>query len=264
MKDVISKKKPTGDGSVTFNKKCSAISSSRRIPIKHKDPGSVTVPCTIKDRTFKKVFIDSKTSVSLMPLSIYQRIGIRKVNDTGTNLKFADHSIKNAYGIAEDVLVTIEEFSFPVDFVIMDIPEDEETPIILGRPFMQTSRCNLDIEHGTLTLKVYDDEITLNVLENKKLEVEKEHHYQVGMIKTNVKGQSNMPTSEKVSRRLSQLVSPQLVIPKAMRTKRKQYQGKDMEVGSDLWHKVAHITEKDGFSILEKTSNKVWKLKYPP
>lgn len=76
-----------------------------------------------------------------MSLSIYQRLGIGKVNDTGTNVKFADHSIKNAYWIAQDVLVVMEEFSFHVDFVIIDIPEDEETHIILGRRFMQTSQC---------------------------------------------------------------------------------------------------------------------------
>ncbi|XP_050908740.1 uncharacterized protein LOC127122444 [Lathyrus oleraceus] len=140
MKEVISKERPTGDGPITFNEKCSAIAPGRRISIKHKDLGSVTVPWPIKDRTFKKVLIDSGSSVSLMPLSIYQRLGIRKVSDTWTNLKFADHSTKNAYGINKDVLVTIEEFSFPVNFVIMDIPEDEETPINLGRPFLQTSR----------------------------------------------------------------------------------------------------------------------------
>lgn len=167
MKEVISKKRPVGDGSVTFNEKWSAISPGRRIPIKQKDHGFVTVPCTIKDRTFKKILIDSRASVSRM-LSIHQRLSIGKVSDIGANLKFSDHSIKNTYGIAEDVPVIIEKFSFHVDFVIMDIPEDEETPIILGQPFMQTSRCNFDIEHGTLTLKVYNDEITLNEHDNKK------------------------------------------------------------------------------------------------
>ncbi|XP_050878457.1 uncharacterized protein LOC127082260 [Lathyrus oleraceus] len=169
MKEVIAKKRPIRDRSITFNERCNAISSGRRIPIKQKDHGSVTVPCTIKDRTFKKVLIDFGASVSLMPLSIYKKHGIGNVSDTRTNLKFAYHSINNAYGIAEDVLVTIEEFGFPVDFMIIDILKDEETSIILGRSFMRTSRCNFNIGHGTLTLKVYDDEITLNVLENKKL-----------------------------------------------------------------------------------------------
>lgn len=212
MKEVVAEKRPIGDGSVALNEKCSAISLGRRIPSKKKDPGAVTILCTIKDRTFKKVLIDSGASVSLMTLFIYQRLGVGNSSDTKTNLNFADHSIKNTYRIVEDILVTIEELSFPVDFVIIDILEDKETPIILGRPFMQTSKCNFDIDHGTLTLKVFHDEITLNVHENRKLEVGKQDHYQVGMTKTDAKGQSDMPTSEKVSRRPSQLVSSPLAI----------------------------------------------------
>ncbi|XP_050889030.1 uncharacterized protein LOC127094211 [Lathyrus oleraceus] len=177
MKEIIAEKRPIGDGSIALNEKCSAISPGRRIPNKKKDPGAVTIPCTIKDKTFKKVLINFGASVSLMPLSIYQRLGIGSVSDTRINMKFAYESIKNASGIAKYILVTIERFSFPIDFLIIDIPEDEETPIILGRPFMRTSQCNFKIDHGTLTLKVYDDEITLNALNNRKLEVEKEYHY---------------------------------------------------------------------------------------
>lgn len=151
MKEVLAEKRPLGDGSVALKEKCSAISLGRRIPNKQKDPGAVTVLCTIKDRNFKKVLIDYGASVSLMPLSIYQRPGIGNASDTRTNMKFADHSIKNAYGIAEDMLVTIKELSFPINFVIIDIHEDEETHIILGRPFMRTSQCDFDMDQGTLT-----------------------------------------------------------------------------------------------------------------
>ncbi|XP_050875606.1 uncharacterized protein LOC127079241 [Lathyrus oleraceus] len=244
MKEVISKKRPIKDGSVALNEKCSAISPGRRIPNKHKDHVVVTIPCIIKEKTFKKVLIDSGSSVSLMPLPIYQRLGIGNVSDTRTNMKFADHSINKSYGIIEDVLVTIEEFSFLVGFVIIDIPEDEETLIILGRAFMRTSRCNFNIDQGTLTLQVYDDEITLNDIENRNLEVEKENHYQVGMIGTYVKGQSNMSTSEKVSRRPSQLIPPPLAnpngkntisIPKAMRKRVKPYhQGQGIGLVEDV------------------------------
>ncbi|XP_050897049.1 uncharacterized protein LOC127103851 [Lathyrus oleraceus] len=213
MKEVIAEKKPIEDGSVALNENCSAISPGRRIPSKQKDPEVITVPCTIKDRTFKKVLIDSGASVSLMPLSIYQRLGIGNVRDTRINLKFARHSIKNAYGVAEDVLVTIEELSFPIDFMIIDIPKDEEPPIILGRPFMRTSRCNFDIDQGTLTLKVYDDEITLNVSEDRKLKscdvqslntgrqkeihALKEESIQRKVLKHSTQAQSNVETKEK-------------------------------------------------------------------
>src|SRR3954468_19848529 len=137
-------------------------------PIKKKEPGVVAIPCTINDRSFQMVLIDSGSSLSLMPLSIFKKLDIGKISESETKLKFTDHTIKQSYGIAEDVLVEIDKFVFPVDFHVLDIPEDEETPILLGRPFLLTSRCNLDIEKGELVVKSFDEEVTLKVLEVKK------------------------------------------------------------------------------------------------
>ncbi|XP_058771913.1 uncharacterized protein LOC131645257 [Vicia villosa] len=78
MKEVISKKKPTRGEGVVKKEKCCAISPEKRIPIKQKDPGSAAIPCTIKNRTFMKVLIDSGASVSLMPLSTFKKLGIEK------------------------------------------------------------------------------------------------------------------------------------------------------------------------------------------
>ncbi|XP_050887097.1 uncharacterized protein LOC127092296 [Lathyrus oleraceus] len=103
-----------------------------------------------------------------MPLSIYKKLGIRDVQDTGMKLQFADHSVKKPYGIIEDVLVKIDKFVFPVDFVILEMPEDEEIPLILGRPFLETGRCLINIEKGTTTLKVYDEELKIDVQNTMK------------------------------------------------------------------------------------------------
>ncbi|XP_050895759.1 uncharacterized protein LOC127102431 [Lathyrus oleraceus] len=105
MEEVMDEKKPTVEELVAWKEKYSANSLEQKIPNKHKDPGTITVPYTIKGRTFKMALIDSGASLSLMPLLIYHRLGIKNVSDTKTNLKFADHSRKDAYGIAEDVLV---------------------------------------------------------------------------------------------------------------------------------------------------------------
>jgi hypothetical protein len=103
-----------------------------------------------------------------MPLSIYKRLGIGKVQDTRMTLQFADHSVKRPYGVVEDVLVKIDKFVFPVDFVILEMSEDEEIPLILGRPFLETGRCLIDIEEGTMTLKVYDEELKIDVRNTMK------------------------------------------------------------------------------------------------
>ncbi|XP_050878185.1 uncharacterized protein LOC127082002 [Lathyrus oleraceus] len=134
-----------------------------KIPIKKKDREVVTIPCTIRDKSFNKDLIDLGASVSLMLLSIYKKLGIRVVQDTRMTLRFADHSVKKPYGIVEDVLVKIDKFVFPVDFLILEMLEDEEIPLILGRPFLETGRCLINIEERTMTLKVYDKELNIDV-----------------------------------------------------------------------------------------------------
>ncbi|XP_058762884.1 uncharacterized protein LOC131636270 [Vicia villosa] len=168
MKDIILKKRTIDRDPIILTETCSAILQSMKIPVKKKDQGSVTIPSTFGDRSFKKALIDLGASVSLMSLSIYKRLGIGKVQDTRMTLQFADHSVKRPYGIVEDVLVKIDKFVFPMDFVILEMPEDEEIPIILGRPFLETGRCLIDIEEGTMTLKVYDEELKIDVRNTMK------------------------------------------------------------------------------------------------
>ncbi|XP_050890761.1 uncharacterized protein LOC127096205 [Lathyrus oleraceus] len=114
-----------------------AILQGMKIPVKKKDRGYVSIPCTIGDRKFKKALIDLGASVSLMPLSIYKKMGLGTVQDTRMTLQFADRLVRRPYRIMEDVLVKIDKFVFPVDFVILEMPEDEEIPLILGRPFLE-------------------------------------------------------------------------------------------------------------------------------
>ncbi|XP_050890661.1 uncharacterized protein LOC127096084 [Lathyrus oleraceus] len=243
MEEVMAEKKPTTEEQVSGKEQYNANSLEQNIPNKQKDPGTVTVPCTIKERTFKKVLIDSGASVNLMPLSIYHRMGIKNISDIKTNLKFADHSRKDAYGITEDVLVTIADLNFPVDFIILDIPEDNEAPIIMGRPFMKTSRCKLDMDQCTLTLKVHDKEITLNAIEDQELEEDTESQYQVGLIKTlNAIKISPLPVAT--------------LNGKIPNTKRK--------VKKELWHKGVPTEKRDNVLVVDKKCNNVLNLKYPP
>jgi len=65
--------------------------------------------------------------------------------------------------VAEDVLVKVDQFMFLVDFVVMDIEEDIEVPLILGRPFMKTVKVIIDVDNGKLKVKVQDDEVNFNV-----------------------------------------------------------------------------------------------------
>ena len=68
----------------------------------------------------------------------------------------------------EDVLVKVEKFIFPADFIVLDMEEDKDIPIILGKPFLATGRALIDVYKGELKLRVQDDEVTFNVFKAMK------------------------------------------------------------------------------------------------
>ena len=71
----------------------------------------------------------------------------------------ADRSIKYPKGVIEDVLVKIDKFIFPADFIVLDMDEDEKIPLILGRPFLAMGRTLIDVQQGKLVLRVEEDEV---------------------------------------------------------------------------------------------------------
>ena len=73
-------------------------------------------------------------------------------------------------GIIEDVLIKVGKFILPMDFVVLDMEKDEKVPLILGRPFLATSRALIDVESGELITRVQEDKVELSIYKNKKLQ----------------------------------------------------------------------------------------------
>ena len=65
----------------------------------------------------------------------------------------------------EDVLVKVNKFIFRANFIVLDMEEDKEIPIILGRPFLATDKVIIDVQKGELKFRVQDDEVKFNVFE---------------------------------------------------------------------------------------------------
>ena len=87
---------------------------------------------TIGNLTFGKALLDLGANINLIPLSMLKKIGDVEVKPTRMTLQLANRSIKHPYGIVEDLLVKADKFLFPVDFVVMNMEEDVEVPLILG------------------------------------------------------------------------------------------------------------------------------------
>ncbi|XP_073054083.1 uncharacterized protein [Primulina eburnea] len=79
------------------------------------------------------------------------------------SLQLADGSVKHPRGVKEDVLVKVGKFIFPTYFVVFDMEEDREMPLILGRPFLATRKAVIEVQEGKLRLRVGKEEITFNV-----------------------------------------------------------------------------------------------------
>ncbi|GKF56243.1 hypothetical protein Tco_0166583, partial [Tanacetum coccineum] len=116
----------------------------KSIPQKEKDPRSFTLPCYINNVCLNNAPADLGASVSVMPLSTYLNLGLGELAHTKLTVELADRTVTYPKGIAKNVLVGIDKFIFPVDFIILDMPEDVKVPLILGRPFLSTAHAKID------------------------------------------------------------------------------------------------------------------------
>ncbi|GKB79714.1 putative reverse transcriptase domain-containing protein [Tanacetum coccineum] len=94
-----------------------------------------------------------------MPLSTYLDLGLGELTHTKLTVELADRIVKYPKGIAENVLVGIGKFIFPIYFIILDMYEDVKVPLILGRPFLSTAHAKIDMFKRKITLRVEDEKI---------------------------------------------------------------------------------------------------------
>ncbi|XP_062089086.1 uncharacterized protein LOC133795650 [Humulus lupulus] len=141
---------------------------TEKLPQKVKDHRSFTIPCTIGGSSFDKAICDLRASINLMPLSVFKKLGVGEVKLTTITLQLVDRSLTYPRGVIEDVLVKVDKFIFPADFVVLDKEEDHEIPIILGHPFLATGRALIDVQGGHLTLTVNNEEVKFNIYQALK------------------------------------------------------------------------------------------------
>ncbi|GKB11226.1 ribonuclease H-like domain-containing protein [Tanacetum coccineum] len=103
--------------------------------------------------------VDPGASVSVIPFFAYSNLGLGDLAHTRLTIELADRTIKHPRGIAENVLVRIGKFIFPIDFVILDIPENDDIPLILERPFLSTAHAKIDVFKRKITLRVGEEKL---------------------------------------------------------------------------------------------------------
>ncbi|XP_050221519.1 uncharacterized protein LOC126671757 [Mercurialis annua] len=133
---------------------------------------------------------DLGASINLMPLTLFRTLcGDQTVKSTSMVLQLADHSLKRPFGIVEDVLVKVDKFIFPVDFVILDYAVDKECSMILGRPFMNTGRALIDVHGGKLTLRIDEETVEFDMKKVMRGTIEEEECMRIDLVDELVKEQ---------------------------------------------------------------------------
>jgi len=119
---------------------------------KKDDPGVPMIECTIRQRIFHKTFWDIGSDVNIMPKVTYEYLfGNEPLYPTYMQLQMMDQSIRFPEGIANDVMVRIHDHLAPTDFMVLDMGEEEvDTPIILGRSFLNTTNAIIYVGSGQL------------------------------------------------------------------------------------------------------------------
>ncbi|XP_017979896.1 PREDICTED: uncharacterized protein LOC108662816 [Theobroma cacao] len=112
--------------------------------------------------------LENMPSVSIMLLSIAKKIRLNEIQPTTVSLQLADRTIRHPVGIIEDVLVKVGHFYIPMDFIVLEMEEDLEILLILGRPFLATASAIIDVREGKITFKVREEEVEFNIFNANK------------------------------------------------------------------------------------------------
>ncbi|GJV52666.1 reverse transcriptase domain-containing protein [Tanacetum coccineum] len=108
-----------------------------------------------------------------MPLSTYNKLTDERPAETDIRLSLTSHLYIYPLGIAEDVLVDVVGYVYPVDFMILDIREDEKRHFILGTPFLTTTKSVIKFDKGTITLRSRKSKISFHRIPEPHCRIEK-------------------------------------------------------------------------------------------
>jgi hypothetical protein len=136
-------------------------------PPKLKDPGAPIISCIIGNTEIERALIDLGAGVNFIPYSVYQQVGLGELKPTSTVLQLANQSIKKPRGIVEDVIIKVDKFYYPVDFIVLDtepVPYPEkQIPVILWHPFLATANACINCRIGVMKISFGNTKIRLNI-----------------------------------------------------------------------------------------------------
>jgi hypothetical protein len=136
-------------------------------PPKFKDPEASTISCIIGQKEIDKALLDLGAGVNLLPYSIYQQLGLGELKPTTVILQLANRSINKSKGIVENVIIKVDNFFFPVDFIVLDtepiLHPEKLILVILGHPFLATANVYINCRTRVMEISFGNMKVRLNI-----------------------------------------------------------------------------------------------------
>ena len=150
---------------------------------------------------------DLGSSINVMPRSIFNKLNLGNLKETGVIIQLADRSNVYPDGVVEDILVQVNNLVFPADFYILDMKDEfsiNSAPILLGRPFMKTAKTKIDVHSGTLTMEFDGDVISFSIFDAMKYPSEVHNVFHVDIIDSLVQDIFNLGGDDEFHLAISQ------------------------------------------------------------
>ncbi|KAI3755926.1 hypothetical protein L1987_55736 [Smallanthus sonchifolius] len=133
------------------------------------DLGAPLISIQVGDLKINRALLDLGASVSILPGSLYDQSDFGPLQRVDTTIVLADLSLKLPRGIVTDVIVKVEDFYYPVDFLVLDYEsnyKDRQPNVILGRPFLRTANTQINCGNGTVDMTFGNQKLRFNVFTN--------------------------------------------------------------------------------------------------
>ncbi|GJT59043.1 reverse transcriptase domain-containing protein [Tanacetum coccineum] len=153
LKELVSNKHKIEQILAAFLSNESSAILQNKVPSKLGDLGSFLIPCNFNKAFSCNALADLGDSINLMLHSLYVKLSLKTLKPTKMSVRLADRSFQYPVGIAKNMLVEVGKFTFPGDFVILEMKEDSKVPFILGRPFLHT----VDADDTCFSIDVIDE-----------------------------------------------------------------------------------------------------------
>ena len=206
-----------------------------KTPVKYKDPGCPTISVNIGGISVEKALLDLGASVNLFPYSMFKKLGLGELKPTSIILSLADRSIKIPKGTIDDVLIQVDRFYYPVNFVVLDTEPvtvgPNHVPIILGRPFLATSNAIINWWNGVMQLTFGNMTLELNIfhLGKRHMHSEEDDFEEVCLIDTILEEQANEQQVQDI------------LIPELSECLVEQYEPQDISLVQGYWRRKMEI-----------------------